>query len=419
MRNCSFFSSLLFAGSVVEGSIGPEIQHALPAKFLQKADVIKAEDPLFGKGVKSFLSSSVRIKIFEKGAVNIVFAKHAGGMSTERAFQDVIYLKGGDGVLVGVTTQIFFGHNLFRHNDGDVGGPGDLGIGSDARVLLFEDFEVPNKAALGKRWEQMSDKDGEVLALVADHPPGSLGTNALEVTARLGRNTGGDLYRRLPRSVDRAFARFLVRFDEANGYTHHFVHFGGYHPSTPWAQGGAGVRPAGDERFTVGVEPFGENGRFQPPGAWFLYTYWQEMKASADGKYWGNGLRPARPFPVPKSRWQCLEVMIQLNSRPETSDGELAFWVDGHLAAHFAPGTRRGPWTGIGFTQAAEGGEPFEGFRWRKSTDLRINFFWLLDYVTDSAARQNHLASPPEFNRVRFDHVVVAEDYIGPILPAP
>jgi hypothetical protein len=297
--------------------------------------------------------------------------------------------------------------------------PGDLGIGSDSRVLLFEDFEVPNKAALGKRWEQMSDKDGEVLALVADHPPGSRGTNTLEVTARLGRNTGGDLYRRLSRPLDRAFARFLVRFDEANGYTHHFVHFGGYHPSTPWAQGGAGVRPAGDERFTVGVEPFGENGRFQPPGAWFLYTYWQEMKASADGKYWGNGLRPARPFPVPKSRWQCLEVMIQLNSRPDASDGELAFWVDGHLAAHFAPGTRRGPWTGIGFTQAAEGGEPFEGFRWRKSTDLRINFFWLLDYVTDSAARQNHVASPPEFNRVRFDHVVVAEDYIGPILPAP
>jgi len=296
--------------------------------------------------------------------------------------------------------------------------PGDVGLATDPRVLLFEDFESGDKAALARRWEEVSDKDGTVLALVTDHPPGSSGNRSLEVTARLGHNTGGHLYRRLPRPVDRAFARFLVRFDETHGYTHHFVHFGGYHPATAWAQGGAGERPAGDDRFTVGMEPFGENGRFTPPGAWFLYTYWQDMKVSAGGRHWGNGLRPARPFLVPRGRWQCLEFMIQLNSKPETSDGELAFWVDGQLAAHFAPGTRRGPWTGMGFTQTESGGEEFEGFRWRKSTDLKINFFWLLDYVTESAPRQNGVTSPPEWNRVRFDHVVVAADYIGPILAA-
>ena len=65
------------------------------------------------------------------------------------------------------------------------------------------------------------------------------------------------------------------------------------------------------------------------------------------------------------------------------------------------------------------GGEPFEGFRWRKSPDLKINFLWLLDYVTESAGRQNGVTSPPILNRVQFDHGVVAEDYIGPILPVP
>jgi Protein of unknown function (DUF1593) len=297
--------------------------------------------------------------------------------------------------------------------------PGDIALASDPRVLLVEDFETGDKAALKKRWEDVSDKDGQALALIPGAPPHSPGQRVLEVTARLGHDTGGHLYRRLPRPVDRAFARFLVRFDETNGYTHHFVHFGGYHPSTAWAQGGAGDRPAGDDRFTVGVEPFGENGRYPPPGTWFLYTYWQDMRASAGGRYWGNGLRPATPVPVPKSRWQCLEVMIQLNSKPELHDGELAFWVDGRLAAHFAPGTRRGPWTGVGFTQMESGGEPFEGFRWRKSPDLKINFLWLLDYVTESAGRQNGITSPPILNRVQFDHVVVAEDYIGPILPVP
>lgn len=297
--------------------------------------------------------------------------------------------------------------------------PGDAGLASDPRVVLFEDFEDGDKAALRKRWDEASDQGGSVLGLVPDAPPGSRGRKALEVTARLGQDTGGHLYRRLPRALDRGFARFLVRFDATNSYTHHFVHFGGYNPPTAWPQGGAGERPAGNDRFTVGVEPFGENGRFPPPGAWFLYTYWQEMKASAGNRFWGNGLRPARPFPVPKETWQCLEVMIQLNSAPERADGELALWVDGQLAAHFAPGTPRGPWTGVGFTQLDSGGTPFEGFRWRASRDLRINFLWLLDYVTENAGRQNGIAQPPVLNRVRFDHVVVAEDYIGPITPTP
>jgi hypothetical protein len=145
--------------------------------------------------------------------------------------------------------------------------PGDIALASDPRVLLVEDFESGDKVALKKRWEDVSDKDGQALALIPGAPPHSPGQRVLEVTARLGHDTGGHLYRRLPRPVDRAFARFLVRFDETNGYTH--------------------------------------------------------------------------------------------------------------------------------------------------------NFLWLLDYVTESAGRQNGITSPPILNRVQFDHVVVAEDYIGPILPVP
>lgn len=297
--------------------------------------------------------------------------------------------------------------------------PGDAGIASDPRVLLFEDFEIPSKSALPSRWESVSDQDGRVIALVPDAPPGSPGTNSIEFTATLGKDTGGHLYRRLPRAVDRAFARFLVRFDETNGYTHHFVHFGGYNPSTAWPQGGAGERPAGNERFTVGVEPFGDYGRHRPPGLWNLYTYWQEMKVSAGNRYWGNGLRPARDFAATPGAWQCLEVMVQLNSAPDRHDGELALWVDGRLALHLAPGSRRTEWTGMGLTQLAEGGAPFEGFRWRNSDDLKVNFFWLLDYVTENVARQNRVTDPPRVNRVRFDHIVVAEDYIGPVTSSP
>jgi hypothetical protein len=89
--------------------------------------------------------------------------------------------------------------------------------------------------------------------------------------------------------------------------------------------------------------------------------------------------------------------------------------VDGKLVAHFYKGVRRDKWTGMGFRLAEEGGEPFEGLRWRNNQELKINFFWLLHYVTENAARQNRVSNPNPVNRVWFDDIVVATDYVGPV----
>lgn len=290
--------------------------------------------------------------------------------------------------------------------------PNDVGLGEDPRVLLFEDFRVPDVSTLQERWENVSNPAG--MRLVNDTPTDLPEDRALEVTATLGKDTGGHLYSRLPRGVDLAFARFYVKFPEDADYVHHFVTLGGYHPSTPWPQGGAGERPVGNDRVTVGIEPFGYGGRFPPPGAWNFYVYWHEMKMSADGRYWGNGLQPVEPQPVPRGRWQCVEVMLKMNSSPEVPDGELALWLDGQLVAHFKKGVPRGRWTGMGFRLLREGGEPFEGFRWRTSEDLKINFFWLMHYVTEQAVRRSN-PNPRPRNRVLFDQVVVATEYVGPI----
>ncbi len=139
------------------------------------------------------------------------------------------------------------------------------------------------------------------------------------------------------------------------------------------------------------------------------------MKGSADGKFWGNGLKPVQPAIVPRDRWQCVEVMLKLNSAPGEADGELALWLDGRLTGHFLKGALRNNWTGMGLSLVDQGGEPFEGFRWRTNTDLKINFFWLLHYVTENAARQNNLKNPNPINRVWFDNIVAATEYIGPI----
>jgi hypothetical protein len=293
--------------------------------------------------------------------------------------------------------------------------PGDRGIAKAPAVLFAEDFEAGEIPDLKKRWNEISNKDGQVAAFSLDKPSASSGRRSLQMTATLGQNTGGHLYTKLAREADRAFARFYVKFPEDAGYIHHFVHFGGYRPATSWPQGGAGERPRGDERMTTGIEPYGDYGQLPPPGAWGFYAYWQEMKISADKKYWGNGLRPAKPAIIPRNQWQCVEIMFQCNSAPDKADGELALWVDGKPMAHFHPGARRDQWTGMGFRLVDEGGEPFEGFRWRNNNALKINFFWLLHYVTENAARQNRQANPNPVNRVWFDDIVVATEYVGPI----
>lgn len=300
--------------------------------------------------------------------------------------------------------------------------PGDRDISNHPAVVLSDDFEYEDVAELRKKWEEVKSLEGSILSLAEDSPRGA-GRRCLQVTARPGRDTGGHLYQSLPQGHETLHLRFYVKFPQPPHYIHHFVHLGGYNPRTSWPQGGAGERPRGDERITVGIEPHGDNGRFPAPGAWTFYTYWHEMKVSTGGKYWGNGIRPQHDPPrVPAGRWQCVEVMVKLNGFSPTgeplADGELALWLDGRQILHVKEGTPRAHWSGMGFLTLPEGeGEPFEGFRWRTSPDLKLNFVWLLHYVTDGIAARNN-APQPEENTVWFDNIVAATDYIGPIAPA-
>jgi hypothetical protein len=101
------------------------------------------------------------------------------------------------------------------------------------------------------------------------------------MTSTLGENTGGHLYKRLPREVETVFARFYVKFADDAQYVHHFVHMGGIGPRRITRR--VRRRPSkGDDRFTVGIEPHGDHGKVPAPGAWTFYTYWPEMKISAD-----------------------------------------------------------------------------------------------------------------------------------------
>ncbi|MHC4569367.1 MAG: hypothetical protein ACYTE3_26880, partial [Planctomycetota bacterium] len=259
--------------------------------------------------------------------------------------------------------------------------PRDGGIKRDHRVLFAEDFETGTAEQIGARWGQISRKENVSLSRdVHGDSPGRKSVH-FKNNAHLFAHTKG---------VDTMYARFYVKFHEKTGYVHHFVHLVADSDPKPWPKGGAGETPAGDAKFSTGIEPTGRWGKFSPPGVWNFYTYWHEMETK-----WGTVFN-GKQEPIVPGRWYCVEVMLKANSSPDKADGEQAFWVDGELYGRFA------------------------GFRWRTTKELKINTFWLLYYNTDQPARHNRDPRPQDrVMEVWFDDIVIATEYIGPIHSKP
>ncbi len=264
--------------------------------------------------------------------------------------------------------------------------PGDKGIAKDPAVILHEDFEDKTRTFDKKRWTSISNKAG-ALKLVREAKNVHSGRQALQITATMGKNSGGHLFRRFQTGHETMYARFCVKFAADCDYIHHFVHMGAELPAYRWPTGGAGLLPAGDKKFSVGIEPTGFRKKCPPPGGWHFYCYWWKMRRCGDGKYWGQGFSK-KPYAVPKrGKWYCIECMTKCNT-PGKPDGQVALWIDGVKLAHH------------------------KNINWRSSKKLKLNAFWLMLYVTKYSAKTNKV------NTVWFDDVVVATEYIGPPAPA-
>ncbi len=264
---------------------------------------------------------------------------------------------------------------------------GDRNLSSHAAVIFADDFE---SGGLGAKWDETSNRGGSLAfvdesASTASPDQSVLGKRSLQVTATLGKNTGGG-FTKWFESSDRLFIRFYTKFDDGCDYVHHFCTLRAnksLQGGDRWSGfGGAGERPDGERRFSTAIEPWGNWGRWSPPGRWNFYSYWHTMEASPDGKYWGNGFRPDSQPDIPRGKWICVEFMIQHNT-PGKDDGEQAYWIDGELRGHWS------------------------GFNWRTSPTLFANAFTLESYVTDRWTKQSK-------NIVYFDNVVIAKEYIGP-----
>ena len=304
--------------------------------------------------------------------------------------------------------------------------PGDVGITNDPKVIFVENFEEDSLAALWKRWDTVGDKPG--MTFSTDVPAGSKGKHSL-IMERAKGGPGAQLYGRLKNKAggwgyDRVFARYYVKFDPDCDWIHHFGPcLGGNVPATPWPSVKAGQPTDGAKSFWTGIEPFGKS------WVWDFYTYWCDMRGSPPrGQTWGNSFIRDPHLKVEKGKWICIEQMVQMNDVGDTN-GEQALWIDGKLMAHLGKGFPKGLWTYDKFTPnkggggirwnhekngperftVPEGGAPFEGYRWRTSKELNVNYVWLYIYTAQ-----------PEGHRIKvwYDDVVVATDYIGPMQPA-
>ena len=97
--------------------------------------------------------------------------------------------------------------------------------------------------------------------------------------------------------------------------------------------------------------------------------------------------------------------MVKLNNPTTAFNGEHAIWLNGTKVSHLGLGFPRGTWSGGIFTQSPTGSTTFEGFQWRSTTALNLNWIWLQNYSPDDAAGVS--------STILFDHVVVATSYIG------
>ena len=284
---------------------------------------------------------------------------------------------------------------------------GDKGIENDPDVIFVENFEEASLNALKSRWDSV--KNVNSMSLSPDKLNGSTGNNSLLITHIGGKSTGAHLYRRLLPGCEKLHVRFYVKFDPACYPIHHFFHIGGYNPPTPWPQGGAGIRPVGNKRFTTGIEPFGNKWR------WDFYSYWMKMRSSPDKKSWGHDFINDPRLKVERGKWICVELMMKMNDPVAESNGQQAVWIDGkpwsrdgQIISHLGEGFPNGNWVWDSFKPDLQG-QPFEGFQWRNNPDLKLNFLWVLLYITKA---------PPGYkSRVWFDNIVVAKKYIGQIRP--
>lgn len=293
--------------------------------------------------------------------------------------------------------------------------PGDVGIENDPAVVWVENFEEGSVAAVTARYEDSKNAAG--MELVADVPAASSGSASMKLTASGAGPNATDFYKRLDPGYDELFVRYYAKYESGVTWHHTGVWVGGYNPASNWPSPQAGLKPNGDDRFSVSFEPVsaGPNPRMD------FYNYWMQMHSWMDNPsgstaYYGNTLIHQSSLYADDDQWMCLEVQVKLNPDPGSGAGaELSLWKNDQSVVHFTDASPLGYWVKDKFCpENADGTEctdypPPSGtqmipldLRFRSTTDLKLNAFWPQNYITSGGA-----------GSVYYDDMVVATTRLG------
>ena len=291
--------------------------------------------------------------------------------------------------------------------------PNDVGIETNPNVLFVEKFD-DGMTNIVSRYTDIQNAAG--MSQDSDVPAGSLGPYSIKMTSKQGVNVGGHLFKRfIPGFDNTVYVRYYVKYPTiSNGHFHHeAVWFGGYNPATTWPNPQAGTCGLGTSRLSITYENVWPGTQ---PGM-DAYLYWGDMQSWNDGNScYGNAMitqgrtdygNPSIPAPTVDvlDHWMCVEIMIKLNNPVTAYNGELAIWQNGVQVGHWGPGFPNGHWVkDKWYNNPAD--PPFPGFRWRTDANLNINWLWFEFYHDDPAAPSSY---------IKFDHLVMAKQYIGPI----
>src|SRR2546427_11835927 len=101
------------------------------------------------------------------------------------------------------------------------------------------------------------------------------------------------------------------------------------------------------------------------------YVYWKDMHGDPNGNYWGNDFLQDAGLRAPLDTWMCVETMAKLNDPVTTSNGELAFCMDGAKKNYLGPGFPRASWMCASWPTA--NGSALAGSAWHSDRARDIN----------------------------------------------
>jgi hypothetical protein len=294
--------------------------------------------------------------------------------------------------------------------------PGDVGMSSDPAIVWMENFEEGSISAVTSRYDASNDNAG--LAFQSDVPAKSSGKSSMRFTSNGDTANATDLYKSLSPGWTEWYVRWYAKYQTGSIDWHHTGNwFGGYNPATPYANPQAGLKPNGDDRFEIAVEPIFDVGtgaaRFD------FYDYWMQMHSWMDQPqgstaYYGNAIVHQNAFTVDEGSWVCLEVHVKLNTDLASGTGAmLEVWKNDALVQSFTDQGPMGYWIKDKFCPQGDDGTectdypaPFDtvlDLQWRSTNALELNYFWPQNYITDSGLTAY----------VQFDDMVIATSRVG------